>query len=532
VTVIRWTLVAALTLRLFAQTAAQLFDEGRKAERQEQYTRAYLLYSQAAALDPNERKYWARSQLVRPKAIQEAKISDLVGFTRTTSIEDVGRPEPARLSPAELAEVEKLRPPPRLQPLAGRKNLDFTLPPRQLHEKVSQAFGLDVVFDYDYPSGGSPIAFRIQQADYREALRAVDAATGSLSIPVSERLLLVAKDNMKSRAELDPFVALAVPIPEPVSVPEAQELAKTVQQVMELAKFGVDTGKRIVIFRDRLSKAYPAQMLFMELLQPRGQVTVEVEFLELNENSALSYGLRLPTKTSLVSLAKLFGWAIPAAPAGYAAFGTFGGGRSLFGVGIADAELFASLTRNSAQTLMRAEIRSVDGAPASLHVGDRYPIVTAGYYGQIGSGGQAYTPPASFNFEDLGVVIKVTPRVHDAQEVTLVVESEFKVLTGEVLNSIPVISNRRLNSTVRLRSNEWAVIAGLVKASEARSLAGVFGLANLPLLGPLVRQNTREKDSRQVLLVLRPRIIQAPPSERVQTRSLWLGSEARPLNPL
>ncbi len=531
-TVIRLTLVAALAVRLLGQTAAQLYDEGRKAERQEQYTRAYLLYSQAAALDPKERKYWARSQLVRSKAIQEAKISDLVGITKTISIEGISTPEPARLSPEDFAEIEKLRPPPTLKPLPGRKDLDFTLPPRQLHEKVSQAFGLDVVFDYDYPPGGSPIPFRITQADYRDALRAVDAATGSFSIPVSERLLLVAKDNMKSRAELDPFVALAVPIPEPVSVAEAQELAKTVQQVMELAKFGVDTGRRIVVFRDRLSKAYPAQMLFVELLHPRGQVTVEVEFLELNEDSALSYGLRLPTKTSLVSLAKWFGWAIPAAPAGYAAYGTFGGGRSLFGIGIADAELFASLTKNSAQTLMRAEIRSVDGAPASLHVGDRYPIVTAGYYGQIGAGGQVYTPPPSFNFEDLGVVVKITPRVHDAQEVTLAIESEFKVLTGEVLNSIPVISNRRLNSTVRLRSHEWAVIAGLMTSSEARSLAGVFGLANLPLLGPLVRQNTKDKTRREVLLVLRPRIIQAPLAKRVQSRSFWLGSEARPLNPL
>lgn len=85
---------------------------------------------------------------------------------------------------------------------------------------------------------------------------------------------------------------------------------------------------------------------------------------------------------------------------------------------------------------------------------------------------------------------------------------------------------------MRLRSNEWALLAGLMSVSEARSLAGVYGLANLPLLGPLVRQNDRQTERREVLLVLRPRIIQPPASELVQTRSFWLGSEARPLNPL
>ena len=44
---------------------------------------------------------------------------------------------------------------------------------RLVFDEVGRAFGLGVVFDGDYPESGSPLAFRMDQADYREALRAV-----------------------------------------------------------------------------------------------------------------------------------------------------------------------------------------------------------------------------------------------------------------------------------------------------------------------------------------------------------------------
>jgi hypothetical protein len=96
---------------------------------------------------------------------------------------------------------------------------------------------LGVVFDGDYPESGSPLAFRMDQADYREALHALEAATSSFVIPLGPKLFLVSKDTQQKRNDVEPTVTVVVSLPQTVTVQEAQELARAVQQVMEIKRF-------------------------------------------------------------------------------------------------------------------------------------------------------------------------------------------------------------------------------------------------------------------------------------------------------
>ena len=110
-------------------------------------------------------------------------------------------------------------------------------------------------------------------------------------------------------------------------------------------------------------------------------------------------------------------------------------------------------------------------------------------------------------------------------------ESEFKVLGGDGLNGIPIISERKFNSRVRLRNGEWGLVAGLMDSSEARTISGLAGLASLPYLGPLVRTNSRDRDSTMVFIAMKPRLLSLPPSEML-THEMRTGTETRPLSPL
>jgi general secretion pathway protein D len=115
--------------------------------------------------------------------------------------------------------------------------------------------------------------------------------------------------------------------------------------------------------------------------------------------------------------------------------------------------------------------------------------------------------------------------------VSLDVDAEFKVLTGESSNGIPVISNRKLESKVAVKAGEWAVVAGLMSTTDALTITGVPGLSQLPVVGRALRKNDRNRSNTDVVLLLKPTLLNLPPGESM-TRLLWVGSERRMQIPL
>jgi len=516
----------------WATEASDLYKEGRRAEKAGNVAQAYLLYSEAAALDPGNHLYWLRTEALKGRAALTGKIvpqlssgaalPEIFDEESDTVIEEV--------TAQDLADARKPLPPTTLKGQPGRKDFDVKGDAKVLFPAVARAFGLECVFDGDYQPGKA-IRFRVDQADYRDALHALEAATGSFLVPISGRLFLVVKDTPQKRHEEEPYVAVMVPVPEATTPQDLTAMITAVQQSCGIQKVGWDSQRKVVVMRDAISKILPARLLFEDLLYPRAQVQIEMEMLEVSENDMMEYGLTLPNSFPVTFFSTLL-HSTPTISSTLSGMLLIGGGQSMIGLGIVNSMVVATLSRSGANNLLHATLRSIDNQPATLHIGQKYPVLTSSYVGTSGVAGAGVIQPApSFTFEDLGLSMKVTPQVHGADEVTLALEAEFKLLAGAALNGIPVISNRSLKSQVTLRMGEWAVVAGLMEKQDARTIAGIAGIANVPLLGPLMRTTTHNQESDQVVILLKPTLVTPPPDE-VLTHIFRMGSETRPLTPL
>ncbi len=484
------------------------------AEQRGDLVRAWALYSQAAAINPLDRTAAAKALTLRSVALDKAQIRITSGEGEEALDPDLVRP----LSAEDLRDVERLLPPPELKPSPGSKAFRIRAAARDAWTQVLRACGLDVVFDSDYAIQ-TEVRLTLDEADCRQAITATELLSGSFVVPLSEKLALVARDAQDKRREQERSVAVLIPLPEPLSAQDAQELARAVQQIFEVQKFAVDTTRRVVLIRDRASKVRPAQALFTQLLTHRAQVAIDVEIIETSRGSTLNFGLNLPTSFSITPRAAT----IPLGGAGIA-----------YGIAIAGAQLVASLSRTEAASLRRAEVVALDQLPSTLHIGDRFPIIVSGFFGDLSQappGQQAFSPPPQIQFEDLGLNLKITPRIHAGGEVSMAIESDFKVLTGQTQNGIPIISNRKLNTAARLKIGESAIVAGLVSTNSSKSYSGIAGLSQLPLAGAALRSNTRSRTANQTLVVITPRLLHAGATEAAPA-AFWVGTETKPLPPI
>lgn len=513
------------------EEALALAKKAQRAERAGRNADAYLAYSEAAALQPRNQKYRAKMLSLQTRAGLEGRATPAVASGPASAAETAPEEVFSSLTARELSLAREMLPVPSLAARPGKQDFSLSGTARILFDKIATQFGLDTVYDGDYPTAGPTLRFEVKDADYREALHYLEAATSSFVVPLSGRVFMVAQDTPQKRNDLEQSIAISIPVPESLTTQELTELSQAVKQVTNVEKIAVDTAQNTVIIRDRVSRALPAQALLRQLFSYRGEVMIDVEFLEVADSDILKYGFNVTTDVPGVFLGQILRNAVTA-PAGVANLVTFGAGKTLIGLGVAQAQALFNESTSSVRSMFRAQVRSLDGQPATFHAGEKYPVVTASYVGSAAPGQTAsYLPPPSYTFEDLGVLVKVTPHIHGAGEMTLAVETSFELLTGSSVGSIPVIGRRQFNTQVRLREGEWAVVAGLMNTTDSKAQSGFWGLDQIPLLGNLFKQTSKDKESTSVLVAIRPHVISLPPDEIV-SHPLRVGSETRPFSPL
>jgi hypothetical protein len=125
------------------------------------------------------------------------------------------------------------------------------------------------------------------------------------------------------------------------------------------------------------------------------------------------------------------------------------------------------------------------------------------------SSGLTQQPYPASEYIDLGVKVKATPALHPNREVTLQLEFEIRALSGSSVNGIPIISNRTLTQTVRVKEDEPTLLGGLTDAEETRAITGLPGFADIPGAGYAFGQRNNSLQDTELLILVTPRRLRA-----------------------
>ena len=126
------------------------------------------------------------------------------------------------------------------------------------------------------------------------------------------------------------------------------------------------------------------------------------------------------------------------------------------------------------------------------------------------------TPFPASEYIDLGLKVNATPRIHNDGEVTLQMEFEIRRLAGTALNGIPIISNRTIKQTLRVKEGETTVLSGIMQTDETGSVSGWPGIPRV-----MGKRDTSARET-ELLILITPRLLRLAPRT---DRSIYAGSE-------
>ena len=158
-------------------------------------------------------------------------------------------------------------------------------------------------------------------------------------------------------------------------------------------------------------------------------------------------------------------------------------------------------TRNKTNIMSTPTIVALDNEEASLLVGQNVPF-------QTGSTNLTSASPFStVKRQDIGITLKVTPRINQGDSITLEIEQTTENVASKG-DALDLVTNKtEIKTSALIKDGQVLVLGGLIKNDETQGRSQVPILGDLPLLGRLFRSNSINKTRNNLMVFIKPTIL-------------------------
>src|SRR5437763_162573 len=542
------------------------FTQGKKAEALQDYDAAFNFYQKAAKADPYNASYkiklnrarFEASELHVKRGVELRNQGNLPGaageFQRALAIDPgssianqelrktvamIAEKNRAADAAAELPTDSNEQPlasmPPEIKPLSRAPiNYKASSDAKVVFDTIGKLAGLTVVYDPDFPA--RRITVDLVNVTLEQALEIVSLESKAFVKPVTENIIFVIPDQPQKRRDYEEQVVRTFYISNTIQPQDLTEIVTGLRQLLDLKRIQQLNSQNAIIVRDTPDKLMLAEKMIRDIDKAKPEVVVQVEVLEARTDRLRDLGI-LPGQTASVAINPNSTTSSSSSTTTTTAATTLAQLRHLNGsaydVTLPSLTANAVLTDTATKIIQNPEVRSVDGQTAKLKIGDRIPIATGSFSSGIGiaggtAGGINPLVNTQFTYQDVGVNIDLTPRVHPNREVSLKLKVEVSAHTNDVsIGGItqPVISQRVIEDDIRLKEGEVSILGGLIQRTDSKTLKDWPRLAKLPLLRYLFSHDKKDHQEDEVLIVLTPRIARIPEWTKANLRTMYSGSE-------
>ena len=264
---------------------------------------------------------------------------------------------------------------------------------------------------------------------------------------------------------------------------------------------------------------------------PQAQVYVKARIVEINTNLAEQLGLRygfeggkITAKGLYSAAANLGANSLMISPTlmgflsndeyhsggqnseGYTtqtkAFAFDSGIKNVFALG---AKLDLLKQNGAAHTLSEPSVLCTNNKEATIQVGQTQSIITQAQQSTQGQGNIVN----NYSREDIGITLKVKPRLSSNNKVTLEVEAEIEDIVpgSSAAADRPTTIKRKVVTNAIVNNGETIILGGLMKSSGGKNFTKVPILGDIPLINVLFKSDASREEKINVVIYLTPYIV-------------------------
>jgi general secretion pathway protein D len=181
--------------------------------------------------------------------------------------------------------------------------------------------------------------------------------------------------------------------------------------------------------------------------------------------------------------------------------------------------LQALQTEGKLNVLSSPKILAMENQQAQISVGEDVPFINNSRITQNGD------TVNTVQYRNVGVILKVTPKINERGEVRMMVHPEVSEIGPQseavpISNNVtsPVFNDNFADTTVVVNDGETAVLGGLIRNELNETVQKLPILGDIPLIGLAFRSKSVDKKKVEVLVLLTPHVVDDAERLRRQSR--------------